>query len=249
MEKSGPMDENLKLLGLNSYEAKAYDALLREGASTAHAVFKKSGVPSGKIYPVLDSLAGKGLVAIIRGRPKTFQAVSLEIAVERVMQKKKRAMKELARQTRTLIENYSKLQTVRKEQEQDIVETNFGHDAAFARSIALHQQARKYWKTISRLTLRKEHLDACSKAIRRGVSVEAITSPAETTPERVKQWRKRGVQVRFLDELPFRMSVYDDAGVIFRFAHGRHYVSTHIRNSKLARGMSMLFDSLWEMAK
>ncbi len=243
------MDENLKLLGLNSYEAKAYDALLREGASTAYAVFKRSGVPSGKIYPVLDSLAGKGLAVIAGVRPKIYRAVSPEIAVENIVRKKNQEIRLMKRNARALIENYAKLRVVNKEGEYDIVETYLGHGSAFARSVILHSQAEKYWKTISRLTPHKEHLDACSRAIRRGVSVAAITSPAETTPERVRQWKKRGVQVRFLDQLPFRMSVYDDEGVVFRFAHGKQYVSTHIRNGKLARGMSQLFDSLWSIAK
>ncbi len=249
MEKRGSMDENLKLLGLNSYEAKAYGALLYEGASTAHAVSRKSGVPSGKIYPVLDSLAGKGLVVITRGRPKIFQAVSPEIAVEKVMQKKKQEIRLMEKNARALVENYAKIQKVNiKKEESDIVETYLGHGSAFARSVILHNRAEKYWKTISRLTLRKEHLDACSNAVKRGVAVLAITSRAETTPERVKQWKKRGMQVRFLEELPFRLSIYDDKGVIFRFAHGKQYISTHIKNGKLARGMSLLFDSLWEKA-
>ena len=79
----------------------------------------------------------------------------------------------------------------------------------------------------------------------------AITSSKETSPERIEEWKKRGIEVRFLDELPFRLSVYDDKGVIFRFSHekSKEYVSTHIRNRKLAEGMNRFFDALWTAAK
>jgi sugar-specific transcriptional regulator TrmB len=243
--------KQLRLLGLDTYESKAYDALLKQGASTAHMIAKISRVPSGKIYPVLESLESKGFVSFTAGRPKMYVAVSPEIAFENIIKKEKKRMDVLQQSARDIISSYSKMQSLKQEKPQDLVESYFGHSTAFARSITLHDQAQKYWKTVSRLTINKKHLDSCRKAIRRGVKILAITSPAETTEERVRQWRKAGVKVRFLPELPFRLSVYDDKGVIFRFSHegSKQYVCTHIRNAKLAKGMSSFFDSLWKIAK
>ncbi len=135
--------------------------------------------------------------------------------------------------------------------EEELVETYFGHTTAFARSITLHNECKRYWKTISRLTLQKEHLDVCRAAVKRGVTIRALTSNTQTTPQRVQEWRKRGVEVRFIEELPFRMSVYDDKGVVLRFSsdESKQYVATHIQNTKLACGMSGFFDSLWATAK
>jgi len=44
---------DLSPYGLSSYESKAYLILVREGACSASEASKKSGVPYGKIYPVL----------------------------------------------------------------------------------------------------------------------------------------------------------------------------------------------------
>jgi len=245
------MAQNLKLLGLNTYEAKAYETLLKEGASTAHLIAKKSGVPSGKIYPTLESLEAKGFVRFTEGRPKTYVAVSPEVAFGDVLKKERNRFQNIHKKSKELITIYSKLQPAKEEKVQEIVEAYFGRSTAFVRSITLHHQAQSYWKTISRLTINKKHLQACGNAVKRGVKILAITSPKETTLERVRQWKKRGVEVRFLDELPFRLSIYDDQGVVFRFSHekSKQYVSTHIRNTKLAKGMSSFFDSLWDIAK
>jgi len=62
------MDENLKLLedmkklGLNQYEAKAYTKLLENFPLNGYSLSKTSGVPRSKIYEVLDNLLKKQLV-------------------------------------------------------------------------------------------------------------------------------------------------------------------------------------------
>jgi sugar-specific transcriptional regulator TrmB len=53
-------DEALRKLGLSSYEAQSYMALLELGPSNGYTVAKHSGVPSSKVYQALASLAAKG---------------------------------------------------------------------------------------------------------------------------------------------------------------------------------------------
>ncbi|MEB3760091.1 MAG: hypothetical protein GSR72_03895 [Desulfurococcales archaeon] len=50
------------LLGLNTYEAKAYLAILKLGSASPLRISTVSGVPRGRIYDVLKSLELKGLV-------------------------------------------------------------------------------------------------------------------------------------------------------------------------------------------
>ncbi len=58
------MDENIIIgLGLDKTEVKVYLALLEIGTSATGEVVKKSGVPSSRIYNVLNNLKEKGLVS------------------------------------------------------------------------------------------------------------------------------------------------------------------------------------------
>lgn len=50
-------------LGFSEYEAKAYLALLRSHPATAYEVSRASGIPTSKIYQVLDRLVERGMVA------------------------------------------------------------------------------------------------------------------------------------------------------------------------------------------
>ena len=57
------MISELASLGLSEYEAKTYIAMLEQGGSlTAYEAAKASGVPSSKIYGVMDKLVERGVV-------------------------------------------------------------------------------------------------------------------------------------------------------------------------------------------
>lgn len=251
------VEDKLRAWGLNGYEARAYYALVSGGTATAHQTAKASGVPSGKIYPTLNTLEKKGFVHVHRGKPQRFSPVALEIALSSVLQQQKNSLAALEKQGKEMISSFQRLTALRSLQAaqasplspEDVVEVYRRQRASFARSIVLHDQAKKYWKTLSRLTINKEHLDAYRRAVKRGVMARAITSLAESSEERIRQWQKQGVEVRLLDELPFRVSIYDDQGVIFRFFHGKEYVCVHIVNERLAQGLNMLFEELWRKAK
>lgn len=59
--------QKLTTLGLSEYEAKAYLALLRAHPATAYEVSRESGIPTSKVYQVLDRLADRGMVALAAG--------------------------------------------------------------------------------------------------------------------------------------------------------------------------------------
>lgn len=66
--------ENLKYHGFTEYEAKTYAAIAGLGMGTAREINEISGVPQGRIYTVLNTLAERGFVEIQEGSP-TFYLV------------------------------------------------------------------------------------------------------------------------------------------------------------------------------
>lgn len=55
--------ESLQELGLSLYEARLYLGLLRGGPQNGNELSRTSGVPSSKVYAMLERLAGDGIVA------------------------------------------------------------------------------------------------------------------------------------------------------------------------------------------
>lgn len=84
------MNKELSGLGFTEREIETYLALLKLGSSSVGGIVKTSGVPSSKIYEILDKLIAKGLASfIIKGKTKYFQASEPEKLVDLAEEKKK----------------------------------------------------------------------------------------------------------------------------------------------------------------
>jgi sugar-specific transcriptional regulator TrmB len=87
----------LERLGLSSYVARAYGALLRSGPVTGYQLSRASGVPRSRIYETLEKLAGRGMVITRRERPQLYAAVSSD----EVLARRAAEMKEVLAVVRT----------------------------------------------------------------------------------------------------------------------------------------------------
>ncbi|WP_214045018.1 TrmB family transcriptional regulator [Methanomethylovorans sp.] len=75
-------EQLLRSIGFNKYEASAYLTLLEEGFTDASVLSKKSKIPMGKIYSVLDNLENVGFIEVQHSRPKKYRAIEANIALE-----------------------------------------------------------------------------------------------------------------------------------------------------------------------
>ena len=90
---------DLRDLGLSEDEARAYRALLSVGATTAKELSDASDVPMGRIYDVLSGLDQYGLArSQAASRPKKYVAVEPETALDRLLEDRKRELRERADQ-------------------------------------------------------------------------------------------------------------------------------------------------------
>jgi sugar-specific transcriptional regulator TrmB len=77
-------------LGLSTYEAKAYFALLSESPLTGYKLSKNSGVPRSRIYETIEKLSAKGLVLSQEGETTLLIPASLESFLEKKEKESKR---------------------------------------------------------------------------------------------------------------------------------------------------------------
>lgn len=79
---SGKIEESLLALGLNKYEARVYLTLVAEGVSTAKNISDITGIPYGKVYEIINSLALKGFVISLPTKPMKCRAISPKEAIK-----------------------------------------------------------------------------------------------------------------------------------------------------------------------
>ncbi len=81
------MFNDLKSLGLNTYEAKLWLALLSLGSSSAGKLSDIANVPRSRSYDVLESLEKKGFIITKLGKPIQYLAISPKEVMERLKNK------------------------------------------------------------------------------------------------------------------------------------------------------------------
>ena len=85
------IQEALQELGLKRRESLCYTALLELGSSKIGAIVKKTGIPSSKIYEILDKLIKRGLVSYVKiGKIKHYQASDPKTLLNYIDEKKKK---------------------------------------------------------------------------------------------------------------------------------------------------------------
>ncbi len=75
----------LRSANLSNYEIKTYTTLLSSNNLTARELSRKSNVPTGRIYEILEALKDKGMIEIQDSRPKIYRAIYFNEASHNVI--------------------------------------------------------------------------------------------------------------------------------------------------------------------
>lgn len=85
------IEETLQELGLNKRESICYTSLLELGSSRVGAIVKKTGIPSSKIYEILDKLIKRGFVTyVIKNNVKHYQASDPKMLLNYIEERKRK---------------------------------------------------------------------------------------------------------------------------------------------------------------
>ncbi len=241
------MFQALRDLGLDAYEAKTYVALVRCGISTSGMISKESGVPYGKIYPVLYSLAKKGYIKEYEGRPKRFMAVEPSVILNSELDRKGAELATLKSGIGSLIEEIDKVQKPAEPLER--VQVIQGKRNYLNLSVKLHKKALSEYRSISRLPIYRPHLDAYSQMSKRGVNARVLT--AQKNREIIAMWQDAGVNIRRIKAPDIRYTLVDRSDAVIRIGESDDsgYVALWIQNPALADILAQNFDKQWETAE
>lgn len=129
--------DKLRRLGLSTYEARVFAALVKIGTATAREVSEVDGIPRSQVYGAADDLIERGLVSARNSRPKKYQAVSLDEAESQLARRLERERTEAFEQLSAMQE------TAVVEEERNNVWTIVGTDPIRKRAAQLIRDAEE----------------------------------------------------------------------------------------------------------
>jgi HTH-type transcriptional regulator, sugar sensing transcriptional regulator len=247
----------LTRLGLTSYEAKAYLALLRRDSSTAAQAARLANVPRQRIYDVLASLVDKGLASTRPGQVAKYVAVAPELALERLVSDQREQLADLERQTAALIDELSPAYHAGQKQDNPLEYIEVLRDRR-----AINERFEELQVGIKREILvftkppyatppqeNVEGLEVTKAHEARSVYELSVFDDPETT-EGVRRFVEAGEKARFVPNLPLKLVIIDESIVMFGMedpvAGSSELTIMVVEHPSLAGILKIAFNTVWE---
>lgn len=172
--------EALVDLGLSTYEARVFIALVKLGSGTARDVAEISDVPRSQVYTTAKDLDSRGIISIQQSSPQVFQPVSLS-EVESQLEQRFEAKRETAF---TRLEELEKEAGGPSEQSEDVWSIT-GEAAIVGRMIKLIQAAEEsiIYAAADLTNPQLEFLGELQACCERDVGVHLLREPEQEIPE------------------------------------------------------------------
>ena len=237
------IDDVLKELGFSPYKTQVYKAMMKLKKARAWEIAAHSGVPTSKVYEVLNWLQTKGYVGIISRKPITY-----------VLNEPRKTLNQGINDRITLLETLQ--EQVQKESFPEApTETPFeivyGPQAFFKRVTKATANAQKTLVSVfSTWESTNAYLRAEQRFTERGGKVRLLGPINKQTRARVKQRAKGGASVKHLASPEVKFAVWDSSLVKLTLSaglRGENY-SLWVKHPDFAQAMEEYFNKLWKKA-
>jgi sugar-specific transcriptional regulator TrmB len=249
--------ERLTRLGLTSYEARAYVALLRRDSSTAAETARVAGLPRQRVYDVLSSLVEKGLASTKPGRAVKYSATAPDQALERLLAVHRQQLSDLERDTIATIEDLTPAYLAGQEHTDPLeyIEVLRDRKAINERFAELEAGIKHEILVFTKppyATPVQEHDEGLEivKSHRARSIYEYSAFDDAAFAEGVRRYVEAGEEARFVPSLPLKLVIIDEQIVMFGIEDpvaGRSALTMIVvEHPSLAKLLKIAFDAVWE---
>ena len=246
----------LTQLGLTTYEAKAYVALLGRDSFTAAQVARQAGLPRQRIYDVLGSLVEKGLASARPGSVVKYAANAPGVAVDRLVAERRRELADLERTAahaitelepvyRSGLQHTDPLEYIEVLRDSGAINERFGELQASVKNEILvftrPPYASQPQENLTGLEVTRRH------RVRSVYEMRAFDDPAFIAG--VERFIEAGEEARFVESLPLKLVIIDETIVMFGMqdpvGSGNELTMMVVEHTSLAKLLKTSFESTW----
>ena len=238
-------------LDLNRYEKEVVMFLSGVDNASANVVYKKTMVPKGRIYSVLNSLVEKGFVNIIPTSPKKYKIEDMKESLKNYLKGKRMRIDESIKEVENLEIGPKMFQL---ERNAPSVYSFTGREEHLNALISLRNKAKKRIIQVAPLFVGTFASNlALYKALNRGVRVSVITRKVtKENKKKIMEAIKQGAEVRYLDSLELvHFLIMDGKEFLLGLQDYRkkeERLTLYSKNQGLLIALENYFDSLWVKA-
>jgi len=250
--------DRLVRLGLTSYEARAYASLVLRDSFTAAQIARTAGLPRQRIYDVLASLVEKGLASARPGSVVKYAALAPELAIERLVAARRAEMAEVEQDAGAVIASLmpdfkagrmqgDPLEFIEVLRDRGAINERFAElQAGVKREILVFTKppyATPPQENEEGIEVTRSH------SARSVYEASILDDPA--TAAGVRQFVEAGEDARFVDEVPLKLVIIDEATVMFGMqdpvAGSEDLTMMVVEHPALALTLKLAFDNVWQV--
>ena len=249
--------ERLVRLGLTTYGARAYVALVRRDSFSAAQLARTAGLPRQRIYDVLASLVEKGLASARPGTVVKYAAIAPDLAVERLVASQREAMAALELDAADVIGRLAPaFQAGRAHSDPlEYIEVLRDRGAISERFAELQANVRDEILVFTKppyATPPQDNLGGIEVArthVARSVyELDVLDDPAMA--QAIKRFVDAGEEARFTEVVPLKLAIIDEATVMFAMqdpmAGSEDLTILVVEHPALAQTLKLAFTHVWE---
>ena len=230
--------EQLKILGLNSYEAKVYVSLLHIGEAKASRLIDESKVPSGKIYETLQNLEDKGLVQTIPEKIKIYVPRPIDVLLDKIKEQK-----EFLNQLHEEVKDLKKIEEKRTDEGIFVLKgkKNFHNFVKNSPRPKTFSYAIKWSADIVDMNIQKNVKESKKNKI-----ISKVLYDFGVDKKNVEYWKTLTPNYEYIKSNKVAMSI-NDSGVLISSVNLNS--SIYIKSKDVVEVMKQLFEGYWESKK
>lgn len=258
--------DDLAELGLNTYEAAAYLALLGRGGLSSSEIAARTKVPRQRVYDVLQSLNEKGLCTARDTNPRTFYPVDPKIAIASLSAQRAAELERERERTEAaangLIAQLTPLFLAGQGQNDPLQYVEALADPAriAARAAELASGAKSHVNSIIKRPLilsSEQNWRFLVAPLENGVRYRALYEEEEALqdPELLDWMRRlgsRGQEIRLAKHLPVKLQAFDDEVALLSMQDPvgglPSFTALAIRHRNAVALLNLAFERLWDEA-
>jgi sugar-specific transcriptional regulator TrmB len=249
--------DQLVRLGLTTYEARAYITLVRRDSFTAAQIARTAGLPRQRIYDVLASLVEKGLASARPGSVVKYAALAPDLAVERLVASRRAEMSALERDASDVIGRLApEYQAGRAHSDPlEYIEVLRDRGAINERFTELQEAVKNEILVFTRppyATPPQENVEGIEVArthVARSIYESSVLDDPAVAAG-IRRFIEAGEEARFVDELPLKLVIIDEAIVMFGMqdpvAGTEDLTIMVVEHPALARTLKLAFNRVWD---
>ncbi|HEX2193927.1 MAG TPA: helix-turn-helix domain-containing protein [Candidatus Limnocylindria bacterium] len=258
MQQQPRLIQDLSNLGLTTYEAKAYVALLGRGSFTAAQVARQGELPRQRIYDVLSSLVEKGLASAKPGSVVKYSATAPDLGIQRLVAAHRRTLEELEMSAAGLVaelapayesgrSNTDPLEYIEVLRDAGAISERFAELQAGVKEEILVFTKPPY------ATLPQENVEGLQVALThraRGVYEMSVFDEDPQVIAAIKRFVEAGEEARFVEHLPLKLVIIDETIVMFGMqdpvGSGSDLTIMVVEHPSLAIVLKTAFEAIWD---